>query len=99
MSYLDLADRILARWHGESRHKALVEFGQIQIHSRRYDCDIWLARDEEAASELRAEVRGADDPIPVFTFREMEELLDGSEVVLRVLLRARSVFPDARVIQ
>ena len=86
-------------WHGQSPHEALVGFDPIPIHSRLHDCKIWLARDEEVAAELEAELAQSGSEIPILTFAEVSLLQGKSDAMKRALLTTMGAMPGSRLVQ
>jgi len=72
-----------------------VREGIAAVFLRSRYGDVWLAQDEKVAAELAAEGHG----VPILTFAEVQRLLDKSPDALAAILRTKSVFPGARVLQ
>ncbi len=70
----------------------------VLIRSRTLGREVWLARNERAAADLQAEM-AAGHELPVLLFEEIPLLRGKSLAMCRVILDAKAVFPDSRILQ
>ena len=78
----------------EARH----DLAAVRIRS---DCgvDVWVARDQEIAAELRTEGSTRGERLPVLTFADVARLRNKHPEVIQAVLDVSRVFPGTRVIQ
>ena len=70
----------------------------VRVQSRLLGRQVWLARDEQTALELHAEMPRALR-LPVLLFDELPLLRGKSQTMLNVLLDAKAVFSGSRLLQ
>ena len=77
--------------------EAHEEFGAVFLYSRSLDRELWLARDEQVASELGAEL--PEEEIPVLLLEDIPLLRGKSPEMLQALLDFTAGFPGSRLVQ
>ncbi len=70
----------------------------VLIRSRPLGREVWLARNERAAADLRAEMDPCDE-LPVLLFEEIPLLKGKSLAMCKAILDTKAVFPDSRILQ
>ena len=75
-----------------------VDFEAVRVRSRPLGLELWLARDDKVAAELRAEM-SRTQRLPVILFEEIPLLRGKSLEMCRALLDVRLVFLEGRLVQ
>ena len=76
-----------------------TDIGAVKLWSHLVGRDLWLARDQQVAAELVAEMEQTGERLPVVLLDEVEPLCRKSPAMIRAVLDALAELPRTRLLQ